>query len=567
MKSTYLSAAMISISLLSACSSTTEPTNTTLNTNTSATNAVDAKFLYLNEAKEAIDKFETVMKNPEHDDLSYFAPKLLKIAKNKFADAKEEYSDATKSSSSLLNIFSSEEEQALEAKNNVLQLLLEAENLLDKASTIKTTAKTILGDVFTRREYLKQLNVTSIYPKTFKKIEQQIDNMVEDIADGDVAEATQQQAKVSASLFDLEVKTVKHIELGALNKQITVIGKKELHESLPRTYQSLIAARNAADATITVDPRDIEAIKVAVDKVKFEVSHINHLAKEYSRLKNTKKASFELYILNVENNLNSISSALMMSDLRDRPISEQVDAIKTQSQIILNDLETLKLSAENSQENTDALKAKLLKENTSLKTSITDLETQKASLTTQTQQAKASITLLQSQVQTLNSEVIKLKALNDVLMPLAQANKIKAAVPVAQPIQVAPVAQPVQAVPVAQPVQAVPVIQPVKTVPVAQPVQAAPVAQPVQAVPVAQPVQAAPVAQPVQAAPVAQPVQAAPVAQPVQAAPVAQPVQTAPVAQPVQAAPVAQPVQAAPVAQPVQTAPVTQPVQTAPVAQ
>ncbi|AWB65337.1 hypothetical protein C2869_02270 [Saccharobesus litoralis] len=410
-----LSAAVLIVS----CSSTSK---NSASSSAAASNSTQqsAKQKYLNEAREVLDGFKVKLADDSLNDLSYFAPKPLALAKKKFKDAMEEYDDIAKGGGSLLNIFTSEEEEALEAKKEIIKLVATAESELNKAKKIRESAKTILGDVFSRRDYLKQLNVTKIYPKTFQKLNNEIDGMVKDIAEGEIERATKEQAKMSAELLALEVKTVKYIELNELNEQIASYKKAKIDDALPRTFQGLVNARNTADAVISADPRAKEAIKTAVDKVKFEIAHLKHLHKAYKELASTKKTSYELYLIAAENNLHTIASAMQLGDLRNIAMKDQADAIADKANQLLTEVELAKSNAAAKLDSSANAQDKLQQENAALKTELNGVN---AKLTKINDELKVLLTEkagLQSQVKQQQVELIKLKSMNEVLLPLAK---------------------------------------------------------------------------------------------------------------------------------------------------
>ncbi len=357
MKSITLCFACVGLSLLTACQSTNKPP-TTKNIE------VNQQTQYFVEAKVLLDKLKQDLSQGREDQLTYFAPNTFKQAAAEFDNATEEYMDIGRNGASSLNVFQSDTEQYKQAKQEIINYIALANQKLKFAYSIKETAESTLAKTFAQKELLKSIGTPKVYAKDYKKINERIDDLVEYIDDGEVSEAQEKQPKLLADMQALEVRTVRINALSQLDNDIAHIKKKRLAKYVPISHQQLLAARNNANAIITVTPRATAEIKTAVELAEFELAHLHHIAKEVNTLKETKSKDYEQYLLAKETLLHTVSESLATDDVRNLAVTKQVEAIALQAGTIKGKLTTanatvLALQSDNSQSSaaTENLKA------------------------------------------------------------------------------------------------------------------------------------------------------------------------------------------------------------------
>ena len=274
-----------------------------------------------NAAQNAVKKLTERLKRAEKDNLIYFANDLYKDVLDEMKDVNSEF-DGIRFSPQDID----------QGKSNKIQTyILKTNNLLNQAYLVKATSEKVLVETNTQMKRLNKLSIKNHYPRSYKQITKKIDNMVDDIADGDLEDAQNDQAELLLELYALEVKVVKKIELASLINSITAFKKSRAERLAPISLQKAIATKEAAEGTINSNPRAVLAIKDAVSKAAFEIAHVEHIILEIKKLSSLNNKQYERYILENENMLAKVYSALDMIDQRNKPITEQVDSTQRQA--------------------------------------------------------------------------------------------------------------------------------------------------------------------------------------------------------------------------------------------
>jgi hypothetical protein len=396
MKTLTLCLTFAGLSLLSACQSTTKPQST-------KSAEINQQTQYFSEAKIALDKLKEDISKGRKEQLTYFAPATFKQAIIQFDEATEEYMDIGKNGASSLNVFQSDTEQFKQAKQEIIQHIALARQKLKFAYSIKETAETTLAESFAHRDFLISIAAPKIYSKTYKKLSNRVDDLVEYIDDGKVSKAQEKQPKLLADMHSLEVLTVRYNALGQLDKDVAYIKKKRLAKYVPISHQQLLTARNNANAVLSATPRATNKINTAVKLAEFELAHLYHTTKEVNILKKIKTKDFEKYILDRETQLHSVSEALGTSDVRDLATTKQVAAIALQAGIIKDKLTTadaailaLQSDSTQSSEATESLRAEFKNQLVDLNTKYDALVLENSELNKQLQSKDIALVRLEA---------------------------------------------------------------------------------------------------------------------------------------------------------------------------
>ncbi|TWX56250.1 hypothetical protein [Colwellia hornerae] len=373
---------------------------------------------YLSEAKVALDALSLDIEKSKGDKLSYFSPDIYEKAIEAYQDAFSYYTDIIANGHSSLS-FSSKTEQYEEAKLTILTYISQANQQLKLAYSIRYTTETTLAKTFSQLQRLDELNVSTLYASDYKEITKEIDELVEMVAEGDVIDAQQQQPKLLTKMVAIEIRAVKTIELGSIEQKIEQIKDSRQDKYVPVSYQRLLMARNKANATITLNPRDVTNIKVAVDATRYELAHVYQLTNEVTKLSNINNNNYESYILNVENKLADIAVELGLGGIKDLSLANQVAKILSQSTI-------LKRNLSSSHANVADLKG-------NSKQASTDLEKQTEHFSQQIESLNKENQLLEKDYQQLKVKsdrtdiaLIKLQAYKDAIDSVNKAERVKA---------------------------------------------------------------------------------------------------------------------------------------------
>ena len=322
------------------------------------------------------------------DNIKYFAPDQLETAMDEYKDAKEEYDE----------IAVDKTEATKGQVGRIAENSQQANMALDAAYVIKTNAETILAESFDIRNQLKTLGAPQIksFLRSYRALSEDIDDIVEDIADGDLEDARADNGKLLPKLRALEVNVVKHIELAESRSRLDSLKKARATRYVPNAHRAALSAVRSAESTIANDPRANDVIKVAVAKAIFELDHTRFMLQSVQELSSVKSSGREAYITKYENALHKISQAAGSDDIRNTSLNSQFNAIATIVTAIKQDLDTAKLASQSSneqaaqmvqeaQQKASALEALIVKKdqqiqaqeqtNTLLKTKVTELET------------------------------------------------------------------------------------------------------------------------------------------------------------------------------------------------
>jgi hypothetical protein len=396
MKSITLCFACVVLSLLTACQSTDKPPVT-------KNMEVNQQTQYFVEAKISLDKLKEDISQGRGDQLAYFAPNTFTEAIEEFDNATEEYMDIGRNGASSLNVFQSDTEQYKEAKQEIINYIALANQKLKFAYSIKETAESTLADTFTQKALLESIGAPKIYANDYKKINNQIDDLVEYIDEGEVSKAQEKQPQLLTQMYALEVRAVRKNALSQLDNDIAYIKKKRLAKYVPISLQQLLDARTNANTIITATPRATAEIKTAVVLAEFQLSHLYHIAKEVTALRKTEDESYEQYLLAKELLLHTVSESLGTDDVRDLALTQQVESIALQASAIKGKLTTtnaallaLKSDSTQSSAATESLR-------TEFKSQLVDLNNKYDALVIEN-------SVLNKAVQSKSIEVIRLQA-------------------------------------------------------------------------------------------------------------------------------------------------------------
>ncbi|USD35925.1 hypothetical protein [Ferrimonas sp. SCSIO 43195] len=269
------------------------------------------------QAQSAVDALAQRLTQAQADDLALHAPDLLEEAKDQHKDAQEEFDD--------IRYTPAEADQG--TVDDILVAVLKANQALDSGYLIKQTAEKVLADAMAMRARLQQLDAASYFGKQMRRAEQQYRDLLEEVADGDIEDAQEGQAELIKLLSAIEIKTVERLTLTGVKKQLASMQKNRLARSAPLSFQRAVASMELAKSVIASDPRNDKAIEAAATQVQFDLDHAQHIAQAVKNLDALDEDDFESYILAQENRLNQVVQALGSDDVRDRPFSQQTQAI------------------------------------------------------------------------------------------------------------------------------------------------------------------------------------------------------------------------------------------------
>lgn len=272
------------------------------------------------------------------DNLKYFAPEQLEDALEAYKDAKEDYDE----------IAVDRTEATKSQVGDIAEYVQKANMALDAAYNIKTNAETILAESFDIRNQLKTLGAPSIksFSRLYKSLSDDIDDVVEEVADGDLEDARSENGKLLPKLRALEVNVVKHIKLAKARSQIASLKKERATRYVPNSYQAGLSAVRSAESTIANNPRAEDAIKESVNAAEFQLDRTRHMLQAVQELGKIKSSAREVYLTKYENALHKIAQAAGAEDFRNTSMTAQFDSVATFVASIKQELDSVKMATQ-----------------------------------------------------------------------------------------------------------------------------------------------------------------------------------------------------------------------------
>jgi len=268
-------------------------------------------------SEEKIQGFQTRLKQAHQDNLSYYAPEQLKNAIENYEDA-QGYFDA---------ILIDRSNATVSQTADILESLYQADTQLDGAYQTKQNVVTIMAESFDILSQLKSLSAATILPKQYRSLSADIDDIVEDISDGDLEDARADNAQLLPELRAFEVRIVKLSELKIVRLKAAQLKKAKALRSVPVTYQQALSAVANANSTISSDPRNKDNIDKVVFKAIFQLDRAANMLQSVKALAARKRSNREAYLLAYEAQLFNITKELTDIDLRNIPLKQQANEL------------------------------------------------------------------------------------------------------------------------------------------------------------------------------------------------------------------------------------------------
>jgi len=300
----------------------------------------------VSESEQLMNALTSRVEQAKSDNLNYFAPDQLKDALDAYKDAKEDFDE----------IAADKTEATKSQVADIKEYVFAANTALDAAYTVKKNAETILADAFDVQSQLKSLNAPSIkrFSRSYKNLSDDINDIVEEIADGDLEDARTENGKLMPKLRALEVDVVQYIELTPVKNKLLSLKKSRADKYVPNAYQQASSSIRIADSTVASNPRDKEQIASAVANAQFALARTTQLLQAVQRLAKVRTKDRESYVTEFETLLLNISQAVADKDLRNMSINNQAKEIISLVNTTKSKLDSVNTSIANSNQESQA---------------------------------------------------------------------------------------------------------------------------------------------------------------------------------------------------------------------
>ena len=210
----------------------------------------------------------------------------------------------------------------------------------DQIMELKSEADLILTNAITQMKYLDKINAATYLPDEYRELYIDYSTLFayvegtavvdDDDAMGVDIDTEQELFMDNAKAFEARVVVAKYIS--PLQKQLDSLTEEGLNKKVAISFARTKAEITSASKIIKAHTRDSDVINDALTKAQFEMTRVTNISNEVKLLTNVEDEQYEQIVLNFEDSLLAVSTAINGADLRDKTLSEQttliVDAIK-----------------------------------------------------------------------------------------------------------------------------------------------------------------------------------------------------------------------------------------------
>lgn len=227
---------------------------------------------------EEIAKLEKGVKTAEEEQVDVLSPRNFKEAKDSLADAQKSFSKGKDA-------------------EDTLHKVAEGNAYLGMANSVADVAKANIEDVVMARKAALAAGAAAFYSKELAKADDDLRDVTKDIEKNDLKDAQEDRAKLQAAYLDLEVQSIREVNLKESRKTIELAIKEGAKKYAPRTLAAAEKSYKDSEAYIMANRKGSEIAsrsaetKMAADKL----LRINRTAK------GTDKVASEEVALTLEN--------------------------------------------------------------------------------------------------------------------------------------------------------------------------------------------------------------------------------------------------------------------------
>ncbi|WP_283130842.1 hypothetical protein [Enterovibrio norvegicus] len=315
--------AVLIIASLSACQSTSEPRQAVSDTNKPAMQENQNTLQVYEKAKS--DYSTWLEKVAESKTLVIYSKGTVNTLFDAWDDAVDVYDEFASNPAKTMESYSVFSSGTYADKFN--EYIATVSVQYDKLQGLKKTADSLLADSIAEMAYLNEIDAKSVYATKFRSVERDYYKLYTYVEDNEIDDAQVKQAEFLQKAKQLEALVAMKRNIAPLQTEIATLRKQGFKTVAPISYTKTSAALEQAQAVVNLNPRDAEAIGVAVEDVQFEIAHLKHIGQEVKKFKNVDDDKFEPLILELENRLHVIAQTLDDLDLRNTPMQRQADVL------------------------------------------------------------------------------------------------------------------------------------------------------------------------------------------------------------------------------------------------
>lgn len=262
-------------------------------------------------AAKSIQRAEMNIDLGKTENLSFYAPRHLKIAQEKLLEARSMHTSG-------------------DSDGIVKPVAMASQKALEAGLRTKKTVIITLQPSLEHKAKLLRIRADQYYPENYQVIEKKIVELIDLIEDGENAEALRAQQLLLPLMHSNEVETIEFIQLQSIKDQLKKIKNKGGDTIAPNSWKVAKRSLNSARKLISKSPRAKDQILSATHDAQRAADHANVITDFSNDIKEADSDNAEAMALKVERWLYQVSTALKHKDIRHLPFNEQADLLSSE---------------------------------------------------------------------------------------------------------------------------------------------------------------------------------------------------------------------------------------------
>ncbi|HET8706185.1 MAG TPA: hypothetical protein VFM46_07785, partial [Pseudomonadales bacterium] len=213
----------------------------------------------------------------------------------------------------------------------ILQAAFTAEDSIKRGMRARTRVETQLQDAFTYFDFLKTIQAREAFPEDYAAQIERLKKVIRAVEQEDIQSVKEMQTQLTASMRELEVKTIKYQNLNKTIKTLEEAKKNDADDQAPKTYAEAQQLLQAASALIERNPRDTEKVAAASNLAYRAARHNTAIAKDVAMFRGKygglSAKELELVLLDIESYLQNIDRVVEKGDTKYMPLEQQTKLI------------------------------------------------------------------------------------------------------------------------------------------------------------------------------------------------------------------------------------------------
>ena len=257
---------------------------------------------------DAVKEVENALAQAKKDEFDYFAPDHFRMAHSAVSEARDFM---------LRNA----------PREHVAGKVAVADAVLKNGQLVIRNIKSILKDELVQKEKLESMNASRQYGQEFDNLVDRLGQIIRQIENGKIAEASKQRPALRNDLDNLEMRAVVYNSLHEPREMMRRVKNGGGETQTPFTYADASEVLMRAEQFIQNNYKDKQAVDKIAAEALFAARRALYLTEEVAALSHKVSRSLEQLVLDEEYRLFRIARSLPVKDIRDNPLEVQSEII------------------------------------------------------------------------------------------------------------------------------------------------------------------------------------------------------------------------------------------------